>query len=41
MKCDENNIAASDYTIFVKNIPIIYDSENGDYDLDLKNFFTY
>ena len=31
-KCDESDVSASDYTIFVKNIPIKYESENGDYD---------
>ena len=39
-QCDESDISASDYTIFVKNIPIEYQSEFGDYDQDLKEFFS-
>ncbi len=36
--CDDEDIAANDYTILVKNIPKYYDAIGDDYDDDLKAF---
>ena len=38
LECNEKDISAEDYTIFVKNIPISYNAINDDYDDDLKDF---
>ncbi|KAL4489887.1 hypothetical protein ABPG72_010786 [Tetrahymena utriculariae] len=38
-KCDEEDIAANDYTIMIKNIPLEFDAINDDYDDDIKDFF--
>jgi len=37
-KCDAEDIAANDYTLIVKKIPIDYEAINDDYDDDLKDF---
>ncbi|EAS02382.2 phage head-tail family protein, putative (macronuclear) [Tetrahymena thermophila SB210] len=38
-KCDDEDIAANDYTIMIKNIPKDFDAINDDYDDDIKEFF--
>ncbi|KAL4484377.1 hypothetical protein ABPG74_019554 [Tetrahymena malaccensis] len=38
-KCDDEDIAANDYTIMIKNIPLEFDAVNDDYDDDIKEFF--
>jgi len=37
-KCDAEDIAANDYTLIIKKIPIDYEALNDDYDDDLKEF---
>jgi hypothetical protein len=38
--CDDVDVAANDFTILVKNIPVDFQAINDDYDDDILDFFA-